>query len=69
MAISPSLLEIAEIAAEDSGMALREYLEIGLTLVIKTHAEKLGLNKKTYVTEYRKEHSTVPITRVSTRKR
>jgi hypothetical protein len=55
--------------AEESEMELKEYLEKGLVLVIKTHAEKLGMNKKSYVTEFTNEHTSKPKTRVSSAKK
>ncbi len=69
LSISPRLIELAEIMAEESEMPLQEYLEKCMVLVLKTHAQKLGLNKRSFVTEYTKEHSKKPEVRVSTRKK
>lgn len=67
--VNPKLLELAEVIAEENGMELQEYLNQALALVIRTHADKLGLNlhRKQLVTEYTKEKTT-PTIRVSNSK-
>jgi hypothetical protein len=69
--LNPRLLELAEDIAQENGMDLQEYLVQALSLVIKTHADKLGMSVRQggqqFVTEYTKEKGT-PVTRVSTKK-
>lgn len=53
LSINQRFVELAEDIAAQSGMEVQAYLERSLVLVIKAHAEKLGISTKTkLVTEF-----------------
>jgi hypothetical protein len=68
LSINQRFVELAEDIAAQSDMDVQAYLERSLVLVIKAHAEKLGIStKKKLVTEF-KNTSTEIRTRTSGRR-